>query len=128
MKVVLYPCACNAACFDIIDALNQEHHTSIDVVNKGRLRRAEAAVANSFENFGPFAAAVVAGSTAKLNPALLNVLSIGYLLSRIAYSYLYIQSDTPQKAKARTFAYLVSMAFLFTLFVKAGGEFKNAAF
>lgn len=103
-----------------------EKHTSIDLAVKGRLRRAEAAVANSFENFGPFAAAVVAGSTAKLNPVVLNLLSIGYLLSRIAYSYLYIQCDTPSKAKARTFAYLVSMAFLFTMFIKAGGVFMKA--
>lgn len=105
-----------------------EHHSSIDVVGKGRLRRAEAAVANSFENFGPFAAAVVAGSTAKLDPALLNLLSIGYLLSRIAYSYLYIQADTPEKAKYRTSAYLVSMAFLFCLIITAGGKFKNGMF
>lgn len=105
-----------------------ENHASIDVIGKGRLRRAEAAVANSFENFGPFAAACVAGSAAKLNPLLINMLSIGYLVSRIAYSYLYIQADTPQKAKARTFAYLVSMGLLFTIFVKAGGEFKNGAF
>lgn len=104
-----------------------EQHNSIDDIGKGRLRRAEAAVANSFENFGPFAAAVVAGSTAKLDPSVLNLLAIGYLLSRIAYSYLYIQSDTPQKAKARTFAYLVSMGFLFTMYGKAGGKFKNGS-
>ncbi|EGP90722.1 uncharacterized protein MYCGRDRAFT_90458 [Zymoseptoria tritici IPO323] len=75
---------------DFVKAI--EDNRVLDVAAKGRLRRAEAAVANSFENFGPFAAAVAAGSAAKLDPAVLNFLSIAYLLTRIAFIYLYIHT------------------------------------
>ncbi|SMQ47249.1 unnamed protein product [Zymoseptoria tritici ST99CH_3D1] len=108
---------------DFVKAI--EDNRVLDVAAKGRLRRAEAAVANSFENFGPFAAAVAAGSAAKLDPAVLNFLSIAYLLTRIAFIYLYIHSETAGVAKVRTCAYMGGMGLLFTIFVMAGAAFKN---
>jgi uncharacterized MAPEG superfamily protein len=101
-----------------------EDNRILDIAAKGRLRRAEAAVANSFENFGPFAAAVTAGSAARLDPALLNFLSIAYLLSRIAFIILYIHGETAGIAKLRACAYMGGMGLLFTIFVMAGAAFK----
>ncbi|MGG6496847.1 UNVERIFIED_CONTAM: MAPEG family protein, partial [Bacteroidetes bacterium 56_B9] len=47
-----------------------------------------------FENLGLFAAAVVAGNIVRLDNWTLNVLSGGYLLSRVAYNLIYINNTT----------------------------------
>ncbi|KAI5356936.1 putative membrane-associated, eicosanoid/glutathione metabolism (MAPEG) protein [Septoria linicola] len=98
----------------------------LDQASKDLISRTEAAVANSFENFGPFTAAVVAGSAAKLDPLVLNSLTFVYLGSRVLYSVLYINSTTLAVAKARSAAYVVGLGCLFTMFVQAGTRFKNA--
>lgn len=58
------------------------------------ITRAESAQQNGFENVGLFAAAVVAGNIAKLDNSTLNILSGGYILSRIAYNYIYITNTS----------------------------------
>ncbi|EGP90835.1 uncharacterized protein MYCGRDRAFT_88639 [Zymoseptoria tritici IPO323] len=68
---------------------------------------------------------VCAGSAARLDPAVLNFLSIAYLLARIAFIYLYIHSGTAGVAKARTCAYMGGMGLLFTIFVMAAAAFTD---
>ena len=55
---------------DFTKALSSD--TELDTQSRGRLVRAEAAMQNGFDNLGFFAAAVVAGNSAGLNPKLLN--------------------------------------------------------
>ena len=77
-----------------------QDETLLDERTRRRIVRAEAAMANGFEHIGIFAAAVVAGNVAKLNPRLLNGLSLGYIVSRLVY--------------------------IFTLFIKAGNKLRHA--
>ncbi|CAK3827527.1 hypothetical protein AC579_4558 [Lecanosticta acicola] len=98
----------------------------LDATTKGRLARAEAAVANGFENFGPFAAAVVAGSAAKLDPAFLNSVTIGFLVSRVVYNWVYITGESTWKAKMRGATYMSGMGMLFAIFISAGNRLKQA--
>ena len=102
------------------------NNQKLDKATKDTISRAEAAQANGFENFGPFCAAVVAGSAAKLDPATLNYLTIAYLGSRVLYNVLYIKSSSIAVAKARSAAYVAGLGCLFTMFIKAGTSFKNA--
>nr|GFD58146.1 hypothetical protein [Tanacetum cinerariifolium] len=57
---------------------------------RGRLLRAEACSANGFEALPLYAAAVTAGNAAGLSALTMNMLSIGWLLSRAIYTYVYI--------------------------------------
>ena len=80
---------------------------------------------NGQENIGLFAAAVVAGNAAGLEPKLLNTLSLGYFVSRAAYNVIYIWQDTFAKSTLRPVAFFAGAAMYFTLFVKAGHEFQK---
>lgn len=60
---------------------------------RDRIVRAEAAQANGLENVGYFAAAVVAGNVAGLSKGLLNSLSVGFLVSRGLYSWMYVVGE-----------------------------------
>src|SRR5271170_3553660 len=57
---------------------------------KERIRRAEAAQLNGYENLGFFAAAVVAANVAKVDPWWTDTLSAGFLASRVLFNILYI--------------------------------------
>ncbi|EME76842.1 uncharacterized protein MYCFIDRAFT_168884 [Pseudocercospora fijiensis CIRAD86] len=100
-------------------------NTKLDESKRGRIRRAEAACANGFENFGLFAAAVTAGSFAGLDPLTLNGLTLGYLVSRIFYNRYYIAAETAGIAKVRTAAYMGGLALLFTIFIKAAQKLNK---
>jgi uncharacterized MAPEG superfamily protein len=62
---------------------------------------------NGFENIGLFAAAVVAGNIANLDNSTLNFWSGGYLISRVIYTYIYINntSDTMGKSMVSGYKY-----------------------
>lgn len=89
--------------------------------------RAEAAQLNNFENLPLFASAVVAGNLAGLSSQTLNVLSGGYLASRVLFNLIYINGTTQTAASARSLTYLAGMGMVFTLFIKAGNALKNSA-
>jgi hypothetical protein len=101
---------------------------------------------NGFENVGLFAAAVVAGNIANLDNSTLNFWSGGYLVSRVVYTYVYINntSDTMGKsmvpgykygdekglltcmvANARSGIFLAGIGAIFTLFIKSGNALRN---
>ena len=103
------------------------NESSLDAKTQRRIVRAEAAMANGFENIGLFAAAVVAGNAAKLSPKLLNGLSLGYIVSRLVYTWIYISNETKVLATGRALAFFSGMGMIFTLFTKAGNKLRNAA-
>lgn len=100
-------------------------NTTIDPDTRDRILRAEAAMANGFDNIGLFAAAVVAGNAARLNPKLLNGLSLGYVLSRVVYNFVYINNSTSQLARTRVVTFFSGLGMIFTLFVKAGNKING---
>lgn len=95
-----------------------------DTATRERIMRAEAAQANGFENIALFAAAIVAGNAAKLDPKLMNGLSITYLVSRLLYNYVYINNTTRRMALMRSAAFTSGLAIIFTIFIKAGAKMQ----
>ncbi|KAK5692578.1 hypothetical protein LTR97_010889 [Elasticomyces elasticus] len=92
---------------------------AVDSKTKGRILRAEAAISNSYENLGLFAAAVTAGNMSGVATSTMNGLSIGYIAVRFAYNHIYIFQDLviPQ---LRSAAYLTGVGLCMAMFVQAG--------
>ena len=87
--------------------------------------RAEACSANGFEALPLFAAAVTAGNSAGVSTQAMNVLSIGWLASRMLYTYVYIWYQAREKlvigqAPLRWNVWLVGTVMLMSMFVQAG--------
>ncbi len=99
---------------------------SIDSATKGRIFRAESAQQNGFENIGFFAAAVVAGNLAGLDTIWLNTLSVGYVISRIAYNLIYINNTTANLATARTVTFISGIGMIWTMFIMAGNNLRSS--
>jgi uncharacterized MAPEG superfamily protein len=59
---------------------------------------------------------------ARLSNRTLNTAAAAYLLSRIGFSYLYINGTTKLMGNLRTVMYLTGVVSTFTLFVKAGNK------
>lgn len=89
--------------------------------------RAEGAQTNGFENLGLFAAAILAGNFAGLPNETLNLLSGGYVASRVLYNLIYINHTTEVGAAARTVTFFTGLGFVMTLFVKSGNAIRERA-
>lgn len=87
--------------------------------------RAEAANDNQFQTLGLFAAGIVAANVAGLPRGHIHNYAITYLVSRAAYSVLYIVGDSPFFANLRTLAYLTAVGSIFTSFITAGIQFNK---
>jgi uncharacterized MAPEG superfamily protein len=101
---------------------------SIPQATKDKIVRAEAAQANGFENIGLFAAAVVAGNAAGVDNWWLNMLSVGYVGSRVVYNIVYIGNSTKRLANVRTGTFLSGIGMVMSLFVMAGNRVRNTPF
>ncbi|KAI1381118.1 hypothetical protein F4677DRAFT_402175 [Hypoxylon crocopeplum] len=98
-------------------------NAEIDKKLRGRLQRAEAAVANAFETLGLYAAAVTAGNAAGVPADTMNNLTLGYLASRLLYTWIYIWGQENRKIRPlRTHVWGIGMILLMTMFVKAGSR------
>ncbi|KAK4570420.1 hypothetical protein LTR86_002500 [Recurvomyces mirabilis] len=107
------------------DFTNDVHSDqALDKKTRGRIVRAEAAQANSFENLPLFAAAVVAGNAAGLDVATLNYCALAYVTSRFAYNHIYIFQDLVP-APVRTVAWFAGVCSCFTLFIQAGWKYNS---
>lgn len=101
--------------------LTKNAHTQL----RGRLLRAEACCANGFEALPLFAAAVTAGNAAGVPARTMNVLSVGWIATRVAYTYVFIWYQGREKlaynaAPLRTKVWLVGVTTLMSMFVLAG--------
>ncbi|KAI1341876.1 hypothetical protein F5Y15DRAFT_413801 [Xylariaceae sp. FL0016] len=93
----------------------------IDKELRQRLLRAESCVANAFEGLPLFAAGVVAANAAGLPTSTVNALSLGYVASRVAYTWVYIWGQNNRRLSgARTLVWMAGMGMIMTMFVKAG--------
>lgn len=95
---------------------------SVDSTTRGRIIRADSAQLNGFENLGLFAAAVVAGNMARLDNGWLNMMSAGYVLSRLVYNLIYINNTTAALARTRSLVYISGITMIWTLFIMAGNK------
>ncbi|KAI6086633.1 hypothetical protein F4821DRAFT_126988 [Hypoxylon rubiginosum] len=95
---------------------------SADIDKKLRLRlqRAEAVVANAFETLGLYAASVTAGNAAGVSANTMNTLSLGYLASRVLYTWVYIWGQENRKiTPLRTIVWGVGIGLCMTMFIAA---------
>lgn len=87
---------------------------------KGRISRAQAASANGLETIGLYAAAMVAANHAGVDTDVLNRLTIGYVVSRFAYVFAYVNlGANPKTAGVRTAVWFAGIGAIFTLFIKS---------
>lgn len=68
----------------------------------------------------------MAGNLAHLSPSTLNLLSGGYIASRVLYNIIYITNETPAAANARSVVFVGGVVTIMTLFVKAGNALAAA--
>jgi uncharacterized MAPEG superfamily protein len=96
---------------------NYDNHNPRDWLSRqtGFRARANAAQANSFEAFPFFAAGVLAAILADVDPVKTDLLSIGFVLARIAYIACYV-SD---KATLRSIVWTVGYGCVIALYVLA---------
>ncbi|OSS53327.1 hypothetical protein B5807_02651 [Epicoccum nigrum] len=92
---------------------------------RGRLLRAEAASANGFEALPFYAAAVTAGNAAGVSATTMNVLSAVWLVSRLAYNYVYIWHQAteilaPGQTPLRFKVWSVGTMVCLSMYVMAG--------
>ncbi|ORX35654.1 hypothetical protein BD324DRAFT_652202 [Kockovaella imperatae] len=88
-----------------------------------RYARAEAANENGFSSLPLFAAAVIAGNVARIEPKALNSAVTVYLASRIAFNLIYINGTSALLGYARTISWWVSAGSCLSLFIQAGNKF-----
>lgn len=102
-----------------------EQNQSLDKATKDTIMRAEAAQQNGFENLGFFAAAVVAGNVAGLEPTLLNGLTYGYIASRVLYNVVYVNNTSKALAAGRSVLWMSGIGCCFGLFILAGNKLMH---
>jgi len=93
--------------------------SAVDSKTKARISRAGAAMNNSLQNLGIFAAAVTAGNAAGVGAGRMNALSMGYVGVRFAYNHIYIFQDLLPPV-TRTAAYMTGVMLCMAMFVQAG--------
>ena len=81
--------------------------------------RAKGAHNNGHENFPLFAAAVLAGNFAGLNPKALNLAAAAVLVQRVLYTIVYIAANTRRQSFIRTFLWFTQTATNFYILAKA---------
>lgn len=102
-----------------------DSNQTVDKATKDKIVRAEGAQQNGFENVGLFAAAVVAGNVAHVEPTLLNALAYGYLASRVVYNVIYINNTSWAMGQTRTAVFLSGIGCCFALFITAGNKLRQ---
>jgi uncharacterized MAPEG superfamily protein len=105
---------------------SEQRKTSLTQIQlRGRLLRAEAASANGFEALPFYAAAVTAGNAAGVSATTMNVLSAVWLVSRLAYNYVYIWHQAteilaPGQTPLRFKVWSVGTMVCLSMYVMAG--------
>lgn len=85
--------------------------------------RAKAASANGFETLGLYAPAVVAANVTGVDVRTLNMLTLGYIITRIIYNITYIWLQRNRKlAGVRSVSWVTGISLAVTLWIKAGNR------
>ena len=88
---------------------------------KQRILRAKNASENGFETLGFFAAGVIAGNQAGIEPAELNVLALGFFAARLAYVGTYVSlGENRRLSYLRSGVWQASMGIICAIWVRAG--------
>ncbi|TFK32355.1 hypothetical protein BDQ12DRAFT_692667 [Crucibulum laeve] len=87
-----------------------------------RVERMEGAHLNGNEALPLWFAAVLAGNYAGLSNEILNSVSLSYIVTRLAYNYVYINQETPGKSWLRTSLFFFSLSMPMTLLIKAANK------
>ncbi|KXJ85630.1 hypothetical protein Micbo1qcDRAFT_153974 [Microdochium bolleyi] len=100
-------------------------NAEMDEELRGKLMRAEACCANGFEALPLFAAAVTAGNAAGVPTRTMNLLSVGWIASRVLYTYVFIWYQGTEKlgyksVPMRTKVWTVGISMIMSMFVLAG--------
>ncbi|ODN72830.1 hypothetical protein L202_08263 [Cryptococcus amylolentus CBS 6039] len=90
-----------------------------------RITRATAASDNTFSNLGYFSASVVAGNLAHLSARTLNTCVAVWIISRIAFALLYINTENPKNARYRSIVFTVGVLACTTLIIKAANKLSS---
>nr|XP_036578208.1 uncharacterized protein CTRU02_11709 [Colletotrichum truncatum]KAF6785409.1 hypothetical protein CTRU02_11709 [Colletotrichum truncatum] len=91
---------------------------------KNRILRARSAAQNAWETLGMFSAGVAAANAAGVDPYYVNLLSFGYIGSRILYNIIYIRlQDNRAWAPARSLTWISGLALTFSLYLAAASKF-----
>ena len=80
---------------------------------EGRVARAYGAHLNAFENFGPFAAAVIISYLVESANSTVNVLELVFIVARFAHMGFYIAGVAP----LRTLSWFAGMLMVIAIFV-----------
>lgn len=89
-----------------------------------RYERAEAAHKNGMENLPLFATAITLGNLAKLSNGTLNGIAFAYLLSRVVYTFIYINVDKRKLSFARSATWGVGTMMCLSLIVMAANKLR----
>ncbi|KAL7956235.1 hypothetical protein V8C34DRAFT_289245 [Trichoderma compactum] len=93
----------------------------LDKIQQQRIMRAQSTQENGFETVGLYASGVLAANYAGVNVRMLNLLTIGYLVSRVAYIFAYVVLCQNRKlAPLRSPCWAAGSAILVSLWVMAG--------
>ena len=86
-----------------------------------RVLRAKSSSENSFESVGVFAAGVVAANQVGLDTGLINSLALGYLVSRLAFVFVYVQLGQNRNLSwMRTACFIMRSGLMMTMWIRAG--------
>ncbi|KAI1640223.1 hypothetical protein F4809DRAFT_591966 [Biscogniauxia mediterranea] len=99
----------------------------MDKATKNRILRSDAAAANAQETLPLFLGSVLAANVAGVPARTINLLAAAYLVSRVAYTIVYVWLQENRKfVPIRSLAWTVGVACWTTLFVKAGNKMLEA--
>ncbi|VBB86579.1 Putative protein of unknown function [Podospora comata] len=98
--------------------------TSMPKPTLQKISRAKAATANGFETLSLYAASVVAANASGVVPvSKLNTLTLGYVVSRAAYNFVYVVAqDNKKLAGIRPLVWAAGVIIIMNMFVSAGGK------
>ncbi|KAK7432718.1 hypothetical protein QQZ08_000578 [Neonectria magnoliae] len=96
---------------------------TLDKVKQQCLLRAKAASANGFETLGFYASAVMAANITRVDIRTLNVLTLSYVATRVAYNVTYIWLQKNRRlSRLRSVCWISGIALVVTLWIKAGNR------
>ncbi|KAI0597662.1 hypothetical protein F4775DRAFT_593131 [Biscogniauxia sp. FL1348] len=97
------------------------------IITKNRILRSDAAAANAQETLPLFLGSILAANVAGVPVRTINLLAAAYLVSRVAYTIVYVWLQENRKlAPIRTLTWNVGVVCWGTLFVKAGYKMLEA--